>query len=128
MPNRRRRFPVQIPALSAHSTRPAGQSAILAKTLSANRFCMPVRSRTPGIRLGGRGFQKINKGLRETPELERKEETCALHKCLDFFCALHYIASRQGAGTSRQVSRHQSGKRNSIMVKVEDIQQYGKEH
>src|ERR1700676_3871934 len=45
-----------------------------------------------------------------------------------FFCALHYITSRQGAGTSRQVNRHQSGKRNAIMVKVEDIQQYGKEH
>src|SRR3984893_4354427 len=41
---------------------------------------------------------------------------------------MHYIASRQGAGTSRQVGRHQSGKRNSIMVKVEDIQQYEKEH
>jgi hypothetical protein len=85
MPNRQQRFPVQTPALSAHSARPADQCAILAKTLSTNRFCTPVRSRTPGIRLGGRGFQKINKGLREAPELERKDETCASHKCLDFF-------------------------------------------
>ena len=67
MPNGRR-FPVQIPTLSAYAARPGDQSAVLAKTLYTSRFRMLARSRTSlGIRLGRRGFQKIKKGLRETP-------------------------------------------------------------
>jgi len=45
MPNGRQRFPVQKPARSAYSARPADQSAILAKTLSTNGFRMPARNR-----------------------------------------------------------------------------------
>lgn len=88
MPNGRRRLPVQMPSLSAYSAsaRPADQSATLAKTLYADRFRMPARNRTsPGIRLGGRGFQKIKKGLRETPVFDGNTKICAPHKSVDFF-------------------------------------------
>src|SRR5882724_8752451 len=91
MPNRRRRFPVQTPALGAHSARPADQSAILAKTLSTNRFCMSVQSRTPGIRLGGRGFQKINKGLaRNSGTREKQKNLLRRTNSLILLCAALY--------------------------------------
>ena len=46
---------------------------------------------------------------------------------LDFFVRRTIYGKRQGAGTSRQIVSHQSGK-DTTMIKVEDIQSYGKEH
>src|SRR5205807_8025130 len=49
-------------------------------------------------------------------------------KNLDFYLCNALYCERQGAGTSRQVtSRAQSGKKDSMMFKVEDIQSYSKE-
>src|SRR5271165_6026994 len=46
---------------------------------------------------------------------------------LDFYCALHYIGWRQGAGSSRQITSRSVWEKDSMMFKVEDIQNYGKE-
>jgi hypothetical protein len=66
MPDDPVRFPVQKPTKGLIPL--AGrQSAILAKTLFTNRFSSPIlMGRTRGIRLGGRGFQMIKKGLRKS--------------------------------------------------------------
>jgi hypothetical protein len=55
-------------------------------------------------------------------------DNCAMHKFLDFFVRCTIMVSCQGAGTSRQVRSTSVWERNSTMVKIEDIQQYGKEH
>ena len=60
------------------------QSAILAKTLFANRFLsLPSIGQTRGIRVGGCGFQMIKKGLRESTGFEAFNATanasCAAH-------------------------------------------------
>ena len=60
------------------------QSAILAKTLFTNRFLsLPPSEQTQGIRVGGRGFQMIKEGLRESTGFEVFSVTagspCATH-------------------------------------------------
>src|ERR1700730_842854 len=52
---------------------------------------------------------------------------CASHKILDFYCALHYMTGVREQGPPAD-QMHISPGRDSKMVKVEDIQQYGKEH
>jgi hypothetical protein len=49
--------------------RTAVQAAVLAKRLSVNVFsdACPERGQALGIRLGGRGFQKIKEPLRNVP-------------------------------------------------------------
>ena len=100
MPNGWRRFPVQVPTSGAYPAWLAGQSAVLANTLYTNGFRMLDRSwANLGIRLGGWGFQKLKKSLREAPGFDgNKGYFCASHKLLDCFCALHYIRACQGAG------------------------------
>ena len=70
----------------AYSARTGRSAAILAKRLYANSFRMPARNRTsPGIRLGGRSFQKIKQPLRNPPVFGAKSPSiCASHKILDF--------------------------------------------
>jgi hypothetical protein len=70
MPDGPATFPVQKP--TARFIRRVGrQSAILAKTLFANRFPrMPKSGQTRGIRVGGRGFQMIKEALRESTGFE----------------------------------------------------------
>src|SRR4051812_22742386 len=70
------------------------------------------------IKVGGPGFQRVKQPLRFALHLD-----CAMHNIVDFHCALHYVA---GAGTFPD--QHISPGKESVMVKVEDIQQYGKEH
>ena len=86
MPNGRRRFPVQIPALGADSARPADQFAVLANALCANRFRMPPGTEQAlRLRLGGSGFQNIKKGLPETPVFDGNTQIGASHKLIDLF-------------------------------------------
>src|SRR6266702_2233347 len=85
----------------------------------------PSRS-SPRVRLGRRSFQKLKEALRH-PQLfgAKPALICALHKILDLYCALHYTAAASGAATSRQLSC--TPVREGIpMIKVEDIQSYGK--
>jgi hypothetical protein len=73
MPDGQRNFPVLAPILGAYGAWPAHKFAIPAKTLYPNRFRMPVLNRTcPRSRLGGRGFQRIKEGLRETGVFDRR--------------------------------------------------------
>src|ERR1700744_2759952 len=70
------------------------QSAILAKTLFVNRFsCLSRTGKTQGMRLGGRGFQRIKKALREIMEFEvfrHSPARCASHNSPEpqspYFC------------------------------------------
>ena len=53
---------------------------------------------------------------------------CVAQDSLDFIVQRTIGVIRQGAGTSRQIGSHISLGKDAIVVKIEDIQQYGKEH
>ena len=80
------------------------------------------------MRLGRRSFQRLKEPLHHPQLFWRKPALiCASHKILDLYCALHYIAAASGAATSRQLSCTPV-REGTPMIKVEDIQSYGKEH
>jgi hypothetical protein len=109
------------------SGRMAVQTAILAKRLYANNFSVdrPVRGR-PENRLGGRSFQKIKQPLLyPLPFAAKSPAFVRRTKIVDFIVRCTIYEQHYGAGISRPFTQ-QSGK-DSIMIKVEDMQQYGKE-
>ena len=53
---------------------------------------------------------------------------CASHKILDFYCASQYKISVRELGSPGSSFLHISPGKDSMMLKVEDMQQYGKEH
>jgi hypothetical protein len=80
------------------------------------------------VRLGCWSFQKLKEPLRHPPAIWcNPPAICALHKNLDLYCALHYIAAASGAATSRQ-QNCTPVREGTPMIKVEDIQSYGKDH
>src|SRR6476661_120737 len=48
-----------------------------------------------------------------------------MHNLPCFYCAAHYIEAVSGSGMGKRIK---SGKKDSMMVKIEDVQSYGKEH
>src|SRR2546430_8557617 len=107
----------------------AGRRAIPAKRLQVTNFStvFPDR-RNPRVRLGRRSFQRLKEPLHHHKLFWSKPALiCALHKILDLHCALHYTAAALGAATSRQLSCTPV-REGTPMIKVEDIQSYGKEH
>src|ERR1700674_106551 len=111
MPNGRCRFPVQIPAwVDIPPGRPISPLFRLTRCAKTDFGCLPGTEQVLGIRLGGRGFQNIKKGLRETPVFNGKTGNIVRRtNSLTFLC----IALNEeglGAGTSRQINEHQSGK------------------
>ena len=65
----------------------------------------------------------INRCTHPPPSLD-----CASHNFLDFYCAVHYLVGIAWEPEAfRLTVSHQSG-RKLIVVKIEDIQHYGKEH
>jgi phasin family protein len=78
------------------------------------------------IRVGGRSFQKIKQPLHMLRCLALIQFICAMHKILDSIVRCTKPETFREVGPPGRSVRHQSGK-DSMMVKVEDIQQYGKE-
>jgi hypothetical protein len=104
MPNGPVRFPCSE-ADEGHSRTIGRQSAILAKTLFNNRFSSPSHTeQTRGIRLGGRGFQMIKEGLRNSAGFEVFDSTSRF-----FLCNAQFV--RQETRLLGNADRHTVGVR-----------------
>lgn len=129
MPDRRRRFPAQDAKLGQTSLarrppRPPFHLNGCTQTIFSAAYPEPDR---PRIRLNRRSFQTLKKSFACAPAFVANSIDCASHKILDFIVHRNkYVAP--GAGTSRQLHCTFSPGKASMMMKIEDIQQYGKEH
>ena len=128
MPNGRRVSLLKVLVRAGIFARMAPWAAVLAKALFHKQFfkLLSGTQTSPRIRLGGRSFQKIKQPLHSPPVFTANPpDLCDATRFIDFIVRCTRVADVREPGLPADEFT-QSGK-DSTMVKVEDIQQYGKE-